>query len=144
MTTLIQSTVPADIKDFVRNHPVALLCVSNFIYSGHDLSKLTVDELKNVMDTSVQKLHDFQQEVPQPDAPIEELHGYYHNSIAKEIASPEFAVPFESTTIAGMIDELVARVEQSPNVGTYYAILLKADPSSVKFFDDMKAAIVEE
>ena len=143
MTTLIQSTIPADVKAYVRNNPVAVLCITNFIYSGHDLSKLTVGELESVKNASVEKLHAFEQEVPQPDAPTEVLNGYYHNCIAKEIASDEFAIPFKSETFAGMIDELVDRVATSPRVGMYYNILTNSDPASVKFFDDVKAAIIE-
>lgn len=146
MTTinnLKPSTISTEVKAFVRNHPVALLCLTNFIYSGRDLKDLTVEELQRVHDESLEKGKSFVLEVPEADQPQEVLNAYYHNAIAKELMSAETNEPLVAESVSGMIDELVERVKNSPRVGQYYAILDKSDPNQAQFFDDMKALIQE-
>ncbi|ANZ50260.1 hypothetical protein PHOBOS_70 [Erwinia phage vB_EamM_Phobos] len=145
MTTinLKPSTISTEVKAFVRNHPVALLCLTNFIYSGRDLKDLTVEELQTVHEDALAKAAQFNVEVPSADEPQEVLNEYYNNVIAQTIMSEEVSVPFEADTIVGMIDELVERVKSHPRTGTYYAILEKSDPNQARFFDDMKALVLE-
>lgn len=140
---LTASTITTEVKDYVRNHPVALLCLTNYVYSGRDLQELTVDELSRVHDENVAKVSQLQLEVPEADQPQEVLNQYYHNAIVHALVSDEINRPFEATTIPTMVDELVERVRTSERVGQYYAILLKSEPESEKFFDDMKALILE-
>ncbi|EBS0563349.1 hypothetical protein DTU56_09480 [Salmonella enterica subsp. enterica serovar Muenchen] len=140
---LTASTITTEVKDYVRNHPVALLCLTNYVYSGRDLQQLTVDELSRVHDENVAKVSQLQLEVPEADQPQEVLNQYYHNAIVHALVSDEINRPFEATTIPTMVDELVERVRTSERVGQYYAILLKSEPESEKFFDDMKALILE-
>lgn len=140
---LTASTITTEVKDYVRNHPVALLCLTNYVYSGRDLQELTVDELSRVHDENVAKVSQLQLEVPEADQPQEVLNQYYHNAIVHALVSDEINRPFEATTIPMMVDELVERVRTSDRVGQYYAILLKSEPESEKFFDDMKALILE-
>lgn len=140
---LTASTITTEVKDYVRNHPVALLCLTNYVYSGCDLQQLTVDELSRVHDENVAKVSQLQLEVPEADQPQEVLNQYYHNAIVHALVSDEINRPFEATTIPTMVDELVERVRTSERVGQYYAILLKSEPESEKFFDDMKALILE-
>lgn len=140
---LTASTITTEVKDYVRNHPVALLCLTNYVYSGRDLQELTVDELSRVHDENVAKVSQLQLEVPEADQPQEVLNQYYHNAIVHALVSDEINRPFEATTIPTMVDELVERVRTSDRVGQYYAILLKSEPESEKFFDDMKALILE-
>ncbi len=140
---LTASTITTEVKDYVRNHPVALLCLTNYVYSGRDLQQLTVDELSRVHDENVDKVSQLQLEVPEADQPQEVLNQYYHNAIVHALVSDEINRPFEATTIPTMVDELVERVRTSERVGQYYAILLKSEPESEKFFDDMKALILE-
>lgn len=137
------STITTEVKDYVRNHPVALLCLTNYVYSGRDLQELTVDELSRVHDENVAKVSQLKLEVPEADQPQEVLNQYYHNAIVHALVSDEINRPFEATTIPMMVDELVERVRTSDRVGQYYAILLKSEPESEKFFDDMKALILE-
>lgn len=140
---LTASTITTEVKDYVRNHPVALLCLTNYVYSGRDLQELTVDELSRVHDENVAKVSQLTLEVPEADQPQEVLNQYYHNAIVHALVSDEINRPFEATTIPTMVDELVERVRTSERVGQYYAILLKSEPESEKFFDDMKALILE-
>lgn len=140
---LTASTITTEVKDYVRNHPVALLCLTNYVYSGRDLQELTVDELSRVHDENVAKVSQLQLEVPEADQPQEVLNQYYHNAIVHALVSDEINRPFEANTIPTMVDELVERVRTSDRVGQYYAILLKSEPESEKFFDDMKALILE-
>lgn len=140
---LTASTITTEVKDYVRNHPVALLCLTNYVYSGRDLQELTVDELSRVHDENVAKVSQLKLEVPEADQPQEVLNQYYHNAIVHALVSDEINRPFEATTIPTMVDELVERVRTSDRVGQYYAILLKSEPESEKFFDDMKALILE-
>ncbi|ECF3006313.1 hypothetical protein F0D22_14725 [Salmonella enterica subsp. enterica] len=140
---LTASTITTEVKDYVRNHPVALLCLTNYVYSGRDLQDLTVDELSRVHDENVAKVSQLKLEVPEADQPQEVLNQYYHNAIVHALVSDEINRPFEATTIPTMVDELVERVRTSDRVGQYYAILLKSEPESEKFFDDMKALILE-
>ncbi|EIP7032234.1 hypothetical protein LRU95_002250 [Salmonella enterica] len=140
---LTASTITTEVKDYVRNHPVALLCLTNYVYSGRDLQELTVDELSRVHDENVAKVSQLQLEVPEADQPQEVLNQYYHNAIVHALVSDEINRPFEATTIPTMVDELVERVRTSERVGQYYAILLKSEPESEKFFEDMKALILE-
>ncbi|ECG3269131.1 hypothetical protein EWY84_09745 [Salmonella enterica subsp. enterica serovar Infantis] len=140
---LTASTITTEVKDYVRNHPVALLCLTNYVYSGRDLQELTVDELSRVHDENVAKVSQLKLEVPEADQPQEVLNQYYHNAIVHALVSDEINRPFEATTISTMVDELVERVRTSDRVGQYYAILLKSEPESEKFFDDMKALILE-
>lgn len=140
---LTASTITTEVKDYVRNHPVALLCLTNYVYSGRDLQELTVDELSRVHDENVAKVSQLQLEVPEADQPQEVLNQYYHNAIVHALVSDEINRPFEATTIPTMVDELVERVRTSDRVGQYYAILLKSEPESEKFFEDMKALILE-
>lgn len=140
---LTASTITTEVKDYVRNHPVALLCLTNYVYSGRNLQELTVDELSRVHDENVAKVSQLQLEVPEADQPQEVLNQYYHNAIVHALVSDEINRPFEATTIPTMVDELVERVRTSDRVGQYYAILLKSEPESEKFFDDMKALILE-
>lgn len=140
---LTASTITTEVKDYVRNHPVALLCLTNYVYSGRDLQELTVDELSRVHDENVAKVSQLKLEVPEADQPQEVLNQYYHNAIVHALVSDEINRPFEATTITTMVDELVERVRTSERVGQYYAILLKSEPESEKFFDDMKALILE-
>lgn len=140
---LTASTITTEVKDYVRNHPVALLCLTNYVYSGRDLQELTVDELSRVHDENVAKVSQLQLEVPEADRPQEVLNQYYHNAIVHALVSDEINRPFEATTIPTMVDELVERVRTSERVGQYYAILLKSEPESEKFFEDMKALILE-
>ncbi|EDD7890656.1 hypothetical protein BXK49_19915 [Salmonella enterica subsp. enterica serovar Enteritidis] len=140
---LTASTITTEVKDYVRNHPVALLCLTNYVYSGRDLQELTVDELSRVHDENVAKVSQLKLEVPEADQPQEVLNQYYHNAIVHALVSDEINRPFEATTIPTMVDELVERVRTSERVGQYYAILLKSEPESEKFFDDMKALILE-
>ncbi|ECG1798665.1 hypothetical protein D6R99_08170 [Salmonella enterica subsp. enterica] len=140
---LTASTITTEVKDYVRNHPVALLCLTNYVYSGRDLQELTVDELSRVHDENVAKVSQLKLEVPEADQPQEVLNQYYHNAIVHALVSDEINRPFEATTIPTMVDELVERVRTSDRVGQYYAILLKSEPESEKFFEDMKALILE-
>lgn len=140
---LTASTITTEVKDYVRNHPVALLCLTNYVYSGRDLQELTVDELSRVHDENVVKVSQLKLEVPEADQPQEVLNQYYHNAIVHALVSDEINRPFEATTIPTMVDELVERVRTSDRVGQYYAILLKSEPESEKFFEDMKALILE-
>lgn len=140
---LTASTITTEVKDYARNHPVALLCLTNYVYSGRDLQELTVDELSRVHDENVAKVSQLKLEVPEADQPQEVLNQYYHNAIVHALVSDEINRPFEATTIPTMVDELVERVRTSDRVGQYYAILLKSEPESEKFFDDMKALILE-
>ncbi|AFO71287.1 hypothetical protein CR5_067 [Cronobacter phage CR5] len=140
---LTASTITTEVKDYVRNHPVALLCLTNYVYSGRDLQELTVDELSRVHDENVAKVSQLKLEVPEADQPQEVLNQYYHNAIVHALVSDEINRPFEASTIPTMVDELVERVRTSDRVGQYYAILLKSEPESEKFFDDMKALILE-
>lgn len=140
---LTASTITTEVKDYVRNHPVALLCLTNYVYSGRNLQELTVDELSRVHDENVAKVSQLQLEVPEADQPQEVLNQYYHNAIVHALVSDEINRPFEASTIPTMVDELVERVRTSDRVGQYYAILLKSEPESEKFFDDMKALILE-
>ena len=140
---LTASTITTEVKDYVRNHPVALLCLTNYVYSGRDLQELTVDELSRVHDENVAKVSQLKLEVPEAGQPQEVLNQYYHNAIVHALVSDEINRPFEATTIPTMVDELVERVRTSDRVGQYYAILLKSEPESEKFFDDMKALILE-
>ena len=140
---LTASTITTEVKDYVRNHPVALLCLTNYVYSGRDLQELTVDELSRVHDENVAKVSQLKLEVPEADQPQEVLNQYYHNAIVHALVSDEINRPFEATTIPTMVDELVERVRISDRVGQYYAILLKSEPESEKFFEDMKALILE-
>lgn len=140
---LTASTITTEVKDYVRNHPVALLCLTNYVYSGRDLQELTVDELSRVHDENVAKVSQLKLEVPEADQPQEVLNQYYHNAIVHALVSDEINRPFEATTIPTMVDELVERVRTSERVGQYYAILLKSEPESEKFFEDMKALILE-
>ncbi|HIB0936492.1 TPA: hypothetical protein ACWS12_000735 [Escherichia coli] len=140
---LTASTITTEVKDYVRNHPVALLCLTNYVYSGRDLQELTVDELSRVHDENVAKVSQLKLEVPEADQPQEVLNQYYHNAIVHALVSDEINRPFEATTIPSMVDELVERVRTSERVGQYYAILLKSEPESEKFFEDMKALILE-
>lgn len=140
---LTASTITTEVKDYVRNHPVALLCLTNYVYSGRDLQELTVDKLSRVHDENVAKVSQLKLEVPEADQPQEVLNQYYHNAIVHALVSDEINRPFEATTIPTMVDELVERVRTSDRVGQYYAILLKSEPESEKFFEDMKALILE-
>lgn len=140
---LTASAITTEVKDYVRNHPVALLCLTNYVYSGRDLQELTVDELSRVHDENVAKVSQLKLEVPEADQPQEVLNQYYHNAIVHALVSDEINRPFEATTIPSMVDELVERVRTSERVGQYYAILLKSEPESEKFFEDMKALILE-
>lgn len=145
MTTinLKPSTISTEVKAYVRNHPVALLCLTNFIYSGRDLKDLTVEELQTVHDDALAKSAAYQLEVPASDEPQEVLNEYYHAAIVQAIVGDEVNRPFEADTVVGMIDEIVDRVKSHSQVGTYYAILEKSDPNQARFFDDMKALVLE-